>query len=224
MTIQATVTDSIGIASQRAALSLEIDPPGGMPRITTSCPLNTTTAGLPVAAAAIASAAIRRTTGPPPDYRPGCGWTPREPSREQRLQGPRRSRCSLPDSRGQAASVGCGITVNPAPSIGTTSLAPGTVGAPYAQSLTAFGGTGTRIWSSDSLPSWLTVEPLTGLLSGTPDNPGSYTFSLRVTDSLGAASAPRVIHHHNYQHRGNSDRHGVSAAHWLGRHAPSRSA
>lgn len=70
--------------------------------------------------------------------------------------------------------------------ITTTVLPDGTVGDYYDLSLGASGGQPAYSWSlspeSPALPAWLTLDP-SGDLHGTPDSPGTNTFSVRVTDS-----------------------------------------
>jgi len=80
------------------------------------------------------------------------------------------------------------LTVLDAPSISSDPLPGGEVGMAYDASPTVTGGTGTNTWSvaDGTLPSGLTLDPATGEVSGTPTTPGSSTFTLRVTDSLGA--------------------------------------
>jgi hypothetical protein len=190
VTIAVVVTDSLGIASPPASLNLEIDPPGGSPRITTVCPFDATTAGLTFGATIIASG------GYPPYSWFAVGlpsWLVLDDAGSlsgKAVAGATVFDLQLTDSHGQSAAMDCGLTVNPAPAIVAASLAPGTAGAPYAQNLTAFGGTGMLVWSSTTLPSWLSLEPLTGFLSGIPNSPGNYTFTVQVTDTLDAVSAP----------------------------------
>ena len=83
------------------------------------------------------------------------------------------------------------VTINPAPTIATTSLpSPWTVGAAYtAPALTASGGTGTYTWTLVATPGpWppgLSVSAA-GILSGTPSAAGTFNFTVRVTDTPGA--------------------------------------
>ena len=70
------------------------------------------------------------------------------------------------------------------PNILTTSIAGGSVGTSFYQLMQASGGDGLIVWSisSGSLPLGLTLSG-GGILSGTPTTIGSYTFTMRVTDS-----------------------------------------
>jgi protocatechuate 3,4-dioxygenase beta subunit len=61
------------------------------------------------------------------------------------------------------------------------------VSAPYSQALTASGGTAPYSWSvsSGTLPAWLTLNPTTGVLSGTPPATAQapVNFTVRATDA-----------------------------------------
>lgn len=84
------------------------------------------------------------------------------------------------------ASAGCPtITLSP------TTLPPGRVNAPYSQSVTATGGTApyTYAISSGALPAGLVLNTLTGLISGAPQAPGLFNFTIQATDSLGCIGA-----------------------------------
>ena len=63
----------------------------------------------------------------------------------------------------------------------------GTVGTALVISLSGAGGVGTFTYtiSSGTLPSGLTLDPATGQIAGTPTTAGTYTFTVRVTDSNG---------------------------------------
>jgi sugar lactone lactonase YvrE len=78
-------------------------------------------------------------------------------------------------------------------SITTTSLPPGTTGIPYAQALSATGGTPPYIWSVaiGSLPSGLTLSP-SGSISGTPTGT-SAQFTVQVTDSSSLTAQATLV-------------------------------
>ena len=63
----------------------------------------------------------------------------------------------------------------------------GVVGGPYAHTFTSSGGVLPVSWSvsSGSLPTGLTLNPASGILSGIPTAAATYSFSLLVTDSDG---------------------------------------
>jgi hypothetical protein len=78
--------------------------------------------------------------------------------------------------------------------IQTTALALGTTGAPYSQTLSATGGTAPYAWSvkSGRLPAGITLNALTGLISGTPSSPTSEFLTFQVTDSSSPQQAATV--------------------------------
>jgi hypothetical protein len=70
-------------------------------------------------------------------------------------------------------------------SLTTTSLPSATVGTAYNQALSATGGTTPYAWSlaqGSALPAALSLDPVTGVISGTPTAPGTTTFTVVVTD------------------------------------------
>ncbi len=69
--------------------------------------------------------------------------------------------------------------------IGTASLPDAPIGQAYAQQLAATGGTTPYTWSvaSGTLPAGLTLDPTTGIISGTPTGVGSADFTVEVTDT-----------------------------------------
>lgn len=84
----------------------------------------------------------------------------------------------------------------PPPGITTTTLADGTSGQSYNQTLQATGGTGNLTWSiaGGSLPPGLSLAASTGMISGAPPSTGSGTtgifgFTVQVQDS---AAPPRM--------------------------------
>ena len=90
--------------------------------------------------------------------------------------------------------AGIGVTAASAAtplSVTTTSplpLAP--LNTPYSTTLAATGGTGSYTWSvatGSTLPSWLSLDSTTGVLSGTPTTDATATFAVTVTDSASPA-------------------------------------
>ncbi len=73
-----------------------------------------------------------------------------------------------------------------APSLAGTLTSPGEVGTAYSSGLTINGGTGTGpyVWSisAGTLPGGLSIDPASGLITGTPTTPGPFSFTVRVTD------------------------------------------
>ena len=79
-----------------------------------------------------------------------------------------------------------GGTIVSAPTITTESLPEGTVGQPYTATLEA---TGNNIaWSSSDLPTWLTLDASTGVITGTPTTAGTYNFTVKAENSVGSDS------------------------------------
>jgi uncharacterized delta-60 repeat protein len=75
--------------------------------------------------------------------------------------------------------------------ISTDLLDNGYVGMPYAKTLWAFGGNGTRQWQlaeTAPLPPGLELNSSTGIISGTPTTLGTYNFSVLVVDGSLVAS------------------------------------
>jgi len=91
------------------------------------------------------------------------------------------------DTNQVTATKAFALTVNPALVITTSSPLPtGTVGVNYSQLLAATGGSGSYNWavSVGSLPSPLSLNPSTGLISGQPGAAiTSDNFTIQVTDT-----------------------------------------
>ena len=83
------------------------------------------------------------------------------------------------------SSNSAALTVNALVSITTSSLATGTVGIHYSQTLSASGGTGQYTWqvSSGNLPGVLSLNSAAGVISGLPSTAGTLHCVLKVTDS-----------------------------------------
>ena len=104
----------------------------------------------------------------------------------------------LPRSPNATASASFQLVINASSlAIITTSPLPvGNVGVPYSQALSATGGaTPYKSWvvTAGSLPPGISLTTLGGvlgaLLSGVPTAPGTFTFTVQVTDSAGATAS-----------------------------------
>jgi hypothetical protein len=76
------------------------------------------------------------------------------------------------------------ITIYGLPTVTTLTLPNGSIGIAYSQQLTYTGGTGgppTWAVASGTLPAGLTLNTITGVLSGKPTTLGTYNFSITVT-------------------------------------------
>jgi hypothetical protein len=81
------------------------------------------------------------------------------------------------------------LSVTTALTIGVPVLPPAVVGTPYrAGPFTASGGTPPYTWStSGSLPPGLSINPDTGIISGTPTTAGSSTFTVTLHEGSGVS-------------------------------------
>ncbi|MGA2986911.1 MAG: putative Ig domain-containing protein [Terriglobia bacterium] len=77
------------------------------------------------------------------------------------------------------------LTVVMVVSISTTSLPAGSAGIAYLAGIDASGGTPPYAWSlaAGSLPPGLTMEPGSGVISGSPSSQGNFTFTVALKDS-----------------------------------------
>jgi len=95
------------------------------------------------------------------------------------------------DAAGLSDVQALSITINPPapPRITTSSLPAGRVGEPYSEPVQATGGTGARTWIiiEGSLPAGLTLDPTTGLISGTPTVADTSSFTVQVQDAAGGS-------------------------------------
>src|SRR5581483_2887939 len=91
----------------------------------------------------------------------------------------------------RVASAAVTIAIAPLPiAVATSTLADGSVRAPYQSTLVANGGTGLTSWSvtAGSLPAGLTLSPA-GVISGTPTAVGTSTFTVQAVDAGWAGNA-----------------------------------
>lgn len=73
--------------------------------------------------------------------------------------------------------------------VSTTSLPNGVVGASYSQTFAATGGTQPYRWAvGQGFPNFLTLDAVTGTISGTPAAPGTFSFPVQVSDSINATA------------------------------------
>jgi hypothetical protein len=93
---------------------------------------------------------------------------------------------AVSDSAGANATTNYSLTINAGVSLQTISLADALIGSTYAQSLQATGGTPPYTWSvtNGALPDGITLDANSGTLSGIPSAVGSFSFTLRATDSV----------------------------------------
>ena len=95
---------------------------------------------------------------------------------------------SLPNGGATAVNAFTYIAPTPAftfsPVAGT--LPAGTEGTPYNQTVSATGGVGTITYSitNGTVPAGLTLNPTTGVITGTPTTAGPYNFTVTATDSV----------------------------------------
>jgi hypothetical protein len=92
---------------------------------------------------------------------------------------------SVTVTAGNWESNGVSLTVDTLLQITTVSLADGYQWLSYGANVAATGGTGPYSWTiiSGSLPTGLTLNGGTGLISGTPSGFGTFNFTVEVTDS-----------------------------------------
>jgi hypothetical protein len=85
----------------------------------------------------------------------------------------------------QTKSKQFSILVNPVLSVSTASLPNGTVGTAYSQQLQSSGGTAPITWSVTlgTLPTGLTLNSGTGVISGTPTTAATSNFTVQAADA-----------------------------------------
>ncbi|MDD5312697.1 MAG: putative Ig domain-containing protein [Dehalococcoidia bacterium] len=94
---------------------------------------------------------------------------------------------SLAISPSPAMAAGSSLTIN----VATPTTA--TIGTPYTLLPTVSGGTSPYSWSTTGKPSWLMLNPNTGVLSGTPGTSAkTVTFTLQVKDKKNLKATANV--------------------------------
>jgi hypothetical protein len=86
------------------------------------------------------------------------------------------------------------ITIIAPPSITTTTLVAGNVGGAYSATLVGAGGFPPYSWSitSGSLPTGLSLNGVTGVISGIPTTPSSSSFTVKLTDSTSLTATAQL--------------------------------
>ncbi len=94
---------------------------------------------------------------------------------------------TVTDSLGATATQAFTVTINAALSITTASLPASTVNRPYpSTTMTRSGGTAPFGWSATGLPPGLSIDPTTGVISGTATTTGTFSVTVTLNDSTGA--------------------------------------
>jgi len=96
---------------------------------------------------------------------------------------------TVADNVGVSATKALSIVINGPLAIATASLPDGAIGVAYSQTVEAVGGVVPYTWSilSGSLPVGLSLAASTGVISGTPTNYRSSSFTVKVRDSQALA-------------------------------------
>ena len=97
---------------------------------------------------------------------------------------------TMVDTTAQAASVEYTLNVNSAlVPTWPASIPNGEVGVGYVPTtVSATGGTAPYAWSGSGLPPGLTINPSTGVVSGSPTTAGTFTSALTITDAMTASA------------------------------------
>lgn len=193
----ARVTDSLGAtATSNCSITVVASPPPP-PALTLACAVSTATNGLSYAGSLIAAGGVPGYTfsiavGPLPtglSLNTSTGVINGTPT----VNGVYPYTARVTDSLGTVTLTSCSITVSgAAPPIFSAACALGgaSTSLEYTGILTVNGGTGPFgfIITGGMLPPGLTLDPTTGIISGIPTLTGTFTYTARVTDSLGATA------------------------------------
>lgn len=83
----------------------------------------------------------------------------------------------------QSAQANFTLTISSLLTITTTALPAGRQQLAYSTTVTATGGVASYTWSATGLPSGLSINSSTGVISGTPSVPGTFPVTVAVSDS-----------------------------------------
>ncbi len=98
---------------------------------------------------------------------------------------------TVKDNAGNVGTLNCSVTIAPPPlTAACVTATTGQVGVAYYSQIVASGGTApyTFALASGSLPGGLTLNPTSGVISGTPTTAGPFSFAVKVTDSTGGTA------------------------------------
>jgi hypothetical protein len=98
---------------------------------------------------------------------------------------------TVTDAAGASAQVKLTLTVAPKLQIKTFAIGRARVGKRYRLTLSYAGGVGATQWSvaAGTLPSGLSLNPTTGVISGRGHRVGRFRFTVTAADALGAKAA-----------------------------------
>lgn len=184
-TVTATVTDSHGGTASTSFSwlvnpGLTLTPPGAQ----------ASTVGVPATlalSAAGGTAPLRWTiTGLPAGltYNTATGAISGTPT----TTGSTTTAVTVTDAAGASAATSFAWLVNGPLVLNDPGSQASTVNRPATRSLTSTGGTAPTTWSATGLPPGLTLNPTSGLVSGTATATGTYSVTATVTDARGATA------------------------------------
>jgi hypothetical protein len=102
---------------------------------------------------------------------------------------------AVSDATGPSATVDLTLTIAPRLTVATKRLAAATVGHFYRAKLASGGGVGPVKWSltDGKLPKRVFLDAKTGAVTGKVHTPGTYRFTVTVTDALGAKATRALV-------------------------------
>ncbi|GAA2535164.1 putative Ig domain-containing protein [Winogradskya humida] len=108
------------------------------------------------------------------------------------VAGTARVTATVTDSIGRTSSVAFTVTIKATVAVTNPGEQSSTIGVAAQLTLAATGGDGTYIWKAEGLPAGLTLDTVTGVVSGTPATAATGTVKITATDPSGAAGVLSV--------------------------------